>query len=76
VSLWHFDMETIAELIDKLITANVKVWHYVEAEGAEAHEKMKQADMQRHQLMNELDQRLGEKNVHKGLKTWKNGKKD
>jgi len=64
-------METIAEIIDKLITANQKVWHYVEAEGAEAHEKMKQADMQRHQLMSEIDMRLDGKHIHKGLKTWK-----
>lgn len=69
-------METIAELIDKLVTANMKVWYYVEAEGAEAHEKMKQADIQRHQLMSELDMRLDGKNIHKGLKTWKDGKKD
>lgn len=64
-------METIAELIDKLITTNIKVWYYVEADGSEAHEKMKQVDIQRHQLMNEIDQRLSEKNIHRGLKTWK-----
>ena len=63
-------METIAELIDKLITANVKVWHYVEMDGAEAHEKMKEADKERHQLMQQIDEHLKSKKVHKGLKTW------
>jgi len=63
-------METIGEIIDKLITANVKVWHYVEMDTAEAHQKMKEADVMRHKYMQEIDARLNEKEVHKGLKTW------
>lgn len=64
-------MESTSELIDKLITMNLKVWHYLEESDEESYEKMKIADAQRHQLMQEIDERLGEKNIHKGLKTWK-----
>lgn len=63
-------METIAELIDKLITANVKVWHYLEKSDEDSFRKMKEADKMRHQFMEELDARLGEKNPHKGLKSY------
>jgi hypothetical protein len=63
-------METISELIDKLITSNVKVWHYMEKNDVESFEKMKVIDKQRHQLMEEIDNRLGEKNIHRGLKNY------
>jgi hypothetical protein len=63
-------METIAELIDKLITANVKVWHYLEQKDEESYQKMKDADKMRHQIMEDIDQRLGEKKPHKGLKNY------
>jgi hypothetical protein len=63
-------METIAELIDKLITYSQKVWHYQDKTDAESFQKMKESDKMRHQLMEEIDTRLGEKNVHRELKNW------
>jgi hypothetical protein len=70
-------METIAELIDKLVTYNLKVWHYIENDDQESYLKMKAADLERHNIMQELDERLAQLprevkvKVHKGLKTWK-----
>jgi hypothetical protein len=67
--------ETIAELIDKLVTYNLKVWHYIEEDDVESYLKMKAADLERHNIMQELDEKFAELSdkvkVHKGLKTWK-----
>lgn len=61
---------TISELIDKLIIADMKVWHYLEKEDAESFKKMKIADKDRHVYLEEIDKRLGEKKAHKDYKTY------
>lgn len=62
------ETKTIAQMIDELITADLRVWHLVDramagtatAEDAQAIQKFNQ---QRSELMRAIDARLGERDI-------------
>lgn len=64
-------METLAELIDKLIVVNIKIFHCIEIVEsstdndvvAETSRKTASLNRQRSSIMNEISERLGEKDM-------------
>lgn len=64
-------METLAELIDKLTVVNIKIFHCIEIVEsstdndvvAETSRKTASLNRQRSSIMNEISERLGEKDM-------------
>lgn len=70
-------MESIGEVIDKLIVANVKIYHLVDIvenikstdeEVAKAARKIQKVNRLRSQLKNQVDELIGDKNIIQEVK--------